>query len=601
MKEKNNSFSRKLLRSCLAFTLIPILVFLLVYFCIFIRMSRKNLQAEFDTEVKMLTTQVDELFSNMSFISLELLNRSDFFSSIKQLYYNSPDLQSVTEQQKKVVRTMLNYAYFQDTFEIIYLDANGYYYNTATDGSYYPMQQITQEEFSALTWLDDVDNAAGAAVLLDLGDSRLQNGDGPMLSLARSISAPTMRIGFLIVQVPVEKRDYLFTPFQENGAEFCLYSEDGTALYHSEGFPQIEGREALELQNKNGKHYVTQDAQRYMISTWKADETGIFTVALYPSYLLMRSVLSQMTSALTVAVLLLVMTAIWIVLFSQEFSQPLLNLTEMIRGTTLDNLKQQPQIDLHDASDEVRYLHTSYLEMNERLNTMVHEKMELLTLQAEQRYRFLQYQINPHFMYNTLNVIGIMGMEGGQIQVYQSCQMLAKLLRYSLRDYRKGTTFREEIDNIHTYLELMKIRFEHKFSYTVNYNEELNPYQIPRFTLQPFVENIFEHAFGPEHKTVHVQIRACVDPDQWHIIISDNGCGISQEAIERLHSSIDRYFANEDDFNRISDVYDGIGMKNTIARLHVFFHGQFSYEISNNESGGCLISLRGALIEGDEK
>ncbi len=601
MKQKNNSFSHKLLRSCLAFTLVPILIFLLVYFCIFGGTNRKNLQAEFDAEVKMLTMQVNDLFSNMSFISLELLNRSDFFSSIKQLYYNSADPQSVTENYNKVASSMVNYAYFQDTFEIIYLDANGYYYNTAIGRNSYALQCITEEEFSALTWPDEADDAGGAAVLLDLGDNQMQNGDGPMLSLVRSISAPTVRIGFLIVQVPVEKRDYLFSPLTENGAEFGIFSESGAVLYCSEGFPRLSGQDTLEFQNKSGKRYVAGNGEQYMVSVWQEEETGVFTAALYPSYLLTQSLLSNMLPGLLVAALLLALTAVWIVFFSKQFSQPLLNLTDTIRETTLDNLKQPRQLDLSNASDEVLYLHNAYLEMRERLNTMVHEKMELLTLQAEQRYRFLQYQINPHFMYNTLNMIGIMGMEAGEMKICQSCQMLAKLLRYSLRDYRERTTFREEIDTIHTYLDLMKIRFEHKIFYVVNYDEELNPYQIPRFTLQPFVENIFEHAFNPEHKVITVLIQARVDQDQWRISISDDGCGIAPEDIERLRTSIDRYFENEYDHDRINDVYDGIGMKNTIARLHVFFHGQFSYEISNDETGGCLISLRGALMGEDKK
>lgn len=601
MKKKNNSFSHRLTVSCLRFTLIPLLIFLTIYSLLLSGLLRRNLKSEFRGTSQMMITQLDELYSNMSFMSLELLNRSDFFSAIKQLYYNSWDYESINANYNNVVDSLISYSYFQNIYNIIYLDSHGYYCNSdMTAENLRRLRKLDSDEMANLRWLDTVREASGLPVLFAMEPNAMMRIEGETLTLARSISAPTVTIGYLIVQLDVSERAYIFDPLLEQGALFGIYSKDGQLLYSNEGFPDLTPEESQAFLEAGYTSYHGKGGS-YAVSASRGSDTGIYTVVLFPGSIFTDNLVQNTLPIILVALLLLSLTVTWILLFSRNFSKPLVALTQQMRETTIDNLTQPQALDLHNASDEVQYLQKAYTKMRGRLNLMIDEKMELLTRQAEQRYRFLQYQINPHFMYNTLNVIGIMGMESGNMQIHQSCQMLARLLRYSLQDYQKGTTFREELDIIHTYLDLMKIRFEHKIFFLVNCDKELHPYRIPRFTLQPFVENIFEHAFDAEHRVVTLVLSAEVDADQWRITISDDGSGISPEATAKIQESIDRFLANETGAASLEDVYGGIGVKNTLIRLHMFFHGEFRYTIENNPAGGCTITLRGALIGGDEK
>ncbi len=592
MKPRKKSFSHRLTVSCLTFTLIPLLVFLAIYSALLSGLLRRNLQQDFDSRTKMVATQLDELYAQMSFISLELLNRSDFFSAIKQLYYNSADPLRLTEHYYAVMDSMINYSYFQTTFRILYLDARGYYYDTDVPlGSRRTVTRVPEEELAGYPWLAQADAAGGRAVQLNLGSNSMTRSDEPALSIVRALSAPTDTIGYLIVQVDIQERAYLFDALAADGAAFGLYSQAGDLLYAAGDFPDWDGDQALAALE------TPEAVNGYTLSSFRGGDTGCLAVALFPNAILVEELLGNLLPMLLVAALLLAMTVAWILMFTRRFSQPLTRLTQLMRETTIDNLEQPQALAPEPVDDEIEYLNQSYLKMRDRLHTMIHEKMAYVTRQAEQRYQFLQYQINPHFLYNTLNVIGIMGMEAGHWRIHQACQMLAKLLRYSLQDYRKGTTFQEEIDTIHTYLELMKMRFEHKIFFLVNFDEELGPYRLPRFTLQPFVENVFEHAFDADHRVVTLVVQADVHRDEWRLTISDDGRGISEADVRRIRQAVDEFSANG---REPPTLQGGIGIQNTLVRLHMFFHGQFSYDIANNASGGCRITLRGALTGGEK-
>lgn len=594
-----NSFFYMLSRSCMLIMLIPISAYLILYAYFISDSYTQSLQEEFDSKTEMLTTQVYEMTNNMSFISLELLNRSSFLDSIRKLYFNADTVQKVAAYYTDVANAMVTYGFFQNTYELVWIDGNGYYYNTTfTVAEQQRVHQISQEALAEYAWYADVTESGTAPVLLNLGSTAVTGEAGTSISFVRGIAAPTKRIGLLIVQVDLSDRPYLFGALEDAGANYGIFSGDGAPLYVSQDFPQMSEAQALACLD-GGAHSVTVDGRHYMVSVFQKGDMGLFSIALFPRSIYLQQLTSSLLPALSMALLTIVLTAIWILRFSKRFSSPLMELTAMIRETTLEDLGQPREIDLAHAPEELQYLQKSYLYMVGRVNTMVDEKLDWVSKEADMRLRFLQYQINPHFMYNTLNVIGIMGVEANSEKICEACQMLSQLLRYSLEDYRKKAAFREEVASIHAYLSLMKLRYEHKVSYDVDYDPRLDECLIARFTLQPFVENVFEHAFDAEHPVVALKIQIGLENGQWRILIQDNGAGMSEDTLEKLCQSIDRSMHSEPDAAMPQEVYDGIGVKNTIVRLHVFFGGAFWYKIENSGTGGCQITLRGKVMRSE--
>jgi two-component system sensor histidine kinase YesM len=229
--------------------------------------------------------------------------------------------------------------------------------------------------------------------------------------------------------------------------------------------------------------------------------------------------------------------------------------------------------------------------MRERLDVMVQQEMENKTMYLEERMNYLQTQINPHFMCNTLNVIGIMGSEHGAQDIQDACVQLSSLLRYSIADSDENkTTLQEEMQNIRDYLQLMRLRYEHKLVYRVDYDEKMQHMSMPRLVLEPFVENIFAHAYGPQHKIVHVEVSAWQTQQRWYISIKDNGQGVEQEKLQQMRQHIRDGCRQILAGKRVEKRF-GIGVENTIMRLCLFYGDSFQFDLISQPGEGLQITL----------
>ena len=405
---------------------------------------------------------------------------------------------------------------------------------------------------------------------------------------------PQRTIGCLYVQVDLSKNNDVLEPLYDYGATWAVYASDGTRLCCDDQYPDIQldlqsyGEESTQIVKNAG-------AEKYMVSVSAGENGNFYVAAVYPLRLMWQEPVWNLLPYLVLTVIILAVAFYFIDRYSKLLSDPLSQLADMMQKTTLDNLKQPHHFYTENLPDEIISLYQSYSVMSDRITDMVQDKINWMKKMAEQRYRYLQYQINPHFLYNTLNVIGIMGEEAGQRSVFEACKTLTHLLRYSLVDFMKPSTFQEEFSSIHAYLNLMKLRFEHKVSYDIVYDQGLDRYCLPRFSIQPFVENVFEHAFDDEHGQVTILIRGEIRDDRWVITIRDNGKGFDSVKADRIQAYIVRYMEHMKDSDIQFQSEDGIGIINTVTRLMVYFRQDFSYGILSNPEGGCTIELSGAL------
>lgn len=595
MKKSNSMFSRILI-PFLSLSLAIVLIFLICYAVVFAGYSRQSVLREVSSETERLSSQVSQQYSTMTFVSMGLLTRSDFFGGLKKLYYNSADREALTENYQATVNTMANYSYFLSAYDIIYLDAHGYYYNTraALEHST-PLQKISEKELSGYAWTEA---AAENPAVLNLGENSMNARPDQALTIAMRLKAPSTTIGYLIVQTDSLESSDIFENTLSGEGRFALFAEDGSCLYAQDGCPEdLTLQDLKRAAGMKNRLYRAADGEKYIVTCTQTKKGSVQVVTFYPAYMLYQGLRSSILPAIAIVLLMLLLIVVLSIALSNYLSRPVSLLTKKIRETTLDNL-EEPFVPVEgNISNEVMCLQNEYIKMRDRLSETMQDKMELMKLQEEQRYAVMQYQINPHFLYNTLNVIGIMGAERDCQEIERSCFLLAKLLRYSLQDYRDSATAEEEFESLQSYLNLMKLRFEHKIQYAVDLDPELRGLRLPRLTLQPLVENVFEHAFGEKHKTVCVCVRAVRCAEGWSILIRDNGQGIAQEECDRLNGYMEQLRKKEATAAGVN-ITSGIGVKNTLWRLNAFFDGDFDCRIANSETGGFEIELRGGMTGG---
>ena len=259
---------------------------------------------------------------------------------------------------------------------------------------------------------------------------------------------------------------------------------------------------------------------------------------------------------------------------SRAVTRPILQLARRVTKINSPDEQLEP---LDDAPAEIKELENSFDDMLERVNRSATQEKKAYSLA-------LQAQMNPHFLYNTLSIIGAAGEEAGAANVTDMCVRLSDMLRY-VASYEKVTVpLRDEVAHTTNYLSLMKSRYEDYFEYSVSVDEGLMNMAVPKLFIQPLAENCFKHGFKMSPQPWRVDIRMHGDQSHWELTIKDNGVGITDERIAELRKKIDGAI----DEMSLSDI-GGVGLVNTIVRLKMTHTKRLDYSIRS--SGGTIIKI----------
>lgn len=212
---------------------------------------------------------------------------------------------------------------------------------------------------------------------------------------------------------------------------------------------------------------------------------------------------------------------------------------------------------------------------------------EMLNQQQQMEFKILASQINPHFIYNTLETIRMLAIEENNQNVSSAIQLLGKSLRYVLENAETlSTTLDKELDYINVYLQIQKLRFEDRIDYTIEIPEHFSPgeYQILPLLLQPIVENAVLHGLDDITKNGDVKVRLSTDNSTRLIIdIMDNGRGMPEEVIKAFHSELT--------LDKSSSDRTSIGLNNIKRRIRLFYGDKYSINIKSSTREGTHIQL----------
>ena len=225
---------------------------------------------------------------------------------------------------------------------------------------------------------------------------------------------------------------------------------------------------------------------------------------------------------------------------------------------------------IKNVSEKANSTKKSLLIDSIKFNAMLdNQRQEAQIRLRESELKFLQSQINPHFLYNTLDSIHWLAVLQRNDDILETVGALSNLLRQSL-DYRTSVlTLKEEVDNVKNYLYIQKIRLEHDLHYEIEVESSILDFKIPKLVLQPLVENSLKHGLGKKNEGVCISIFGWMRPDgDAEIEISDNGMGISNEQLELImwYLKVKKIPTSQNNFEGT-----GIGLLNVQERLTYYF------------------------------
>ena len=258
----------------------------------------------------------------------------------------------------------------------------------------------------------------------------------------------------------------------------------------------------------------------------------------------------NMKSVLTTIIISLLLIMPIIILISRFLSQPIIRLAKRMNSVRDGQINK---IDETTYGMEVYELYNSYNFMAERINDLLSDIQHANKIQRQTEIKALQAQINPHFLYNTLDSINWMALENNIPDISKMVTMLSRLFRLSLSKGRTVYRLGDELEQVGYYLEIQKIRFKNRFNYYIEADEHLKDYYIPKLILQPLVENSLVHGFQKTLAGGVIMIIAKIIGERIIIDVTDNGMGIPEEKAQRILS--------------IDSSEGGYGIKNVHERI----------------------------------
>lgn len=229
------------------------------------------------------------------------------------------------------------------------------------------------------------------------------------------------------------------------------------------------------------------------------------------------------------------------------------------------------------SEDELGRIIDSFHRMTGRIKEMFQKAVMDEKLKREYEIRSLQYQINPHFIYNTLNSIRLMALLSNNTSIADALGALIKFLRNVVGRKDPLITLEEEIENIRLYIAIQNIRYNDSIEVQYNIGEDLNKCKVPCFILQPVIENAIFHGIEPKKSGV-LKINASSDDNILYINVVDNGVGMTKQQIVKIFDQND----DEDSLNHI-------GLNNVDKRIKLHFGEQFGLSVESIY--GCETSV----------
>ena len=267
--------------------------------------------------------------------------------------------------------------------------------------------------------------------------------------------------------------------------------------------------------------------------------------------------------------------------YSRRMLAPLMELRDSMRDIQSGDLCVE--VSSH-RTDEIGELCNAFNDMVYEIRSLTDRVYKSQELLRESQLKALQSQINPHFLYNSLDsVIWLMRLKR-QDEAVTMLSALSKLFRIALSRGNDLIMVSEEISHVQNYLVIQSIRYKQKLNYTVNCSEDARCCITPKLILQPLVENCIYHAYAPEQKPVMVNINVELYDENVIFSVSDDGKGMDESHINQLRHCLD--------LNSSHDNSHGYGLKNIYTRLTMYFGENCSFNIESVQGKGTTVIIR---------
>ncbi|MGM0876302.1 MAG: sensor histidine kinase [Bacillota bacterium] len=335
---------------------------------------------------------------------------------------------------------------------------------------------------------------------------------------------------------------------------------------------------ATQLTSTTGNKYITKEKDYYFFEKMMNEQIVLLKVV--PEEVMMVGAVYIGRSGVVILIISIFLTVLLSIIVSNQVAKPIVALSKTMENVEENNFSVQ--IDA-SRTDEIGILHRKYKEMINRIRELIEKDYKREMENRDAQFLALQAQINPHFLYNTLQVISGMALKKDAKEIYEMTQRLGHMFRYITNKRGDLVYIHEEVSHLNNYLHIQKLRFGDSVSIQLFVDEAVNNALIPLLSLQPIIENSFKHGFESQVEKGSIKIDIQKVFDEIEIVIEDNSVGIPKDVLADIKRKLSLDVETQ---NR------SIGLKNVDARIKLYFGKEYGIELTSKEAEYTRVIVR---------
>jgi two-component system sensor histidine kinase YesM len=452
------------------------------------------------------------------------------------------------------------------------------------------------------SWLNELD-LLGKNELLLIPPSETIPGSGQdkqVLSLARNIYHIPQRnkIGTVEIQLNVQSIEDLFAVNNHYGIEenmrVFIMTDDGDVIYDS--MDQFIGEKnqdlvtsILQAENQNG--IVSWESDQYLYSLKKSNYTKWNSVVLVSNEFILTEQRRILRYIAYIGILSTIVIAMLSYILSHNITSPLRKLMIKMKRVEKGELSGRMK---YTGNAEIDLLNRIYNNMLDSINKLITEVYESKLAEKNSKISALQSQINPHFLYNTLNIMKSISRIKGVEEVAEISESLADLFKYSMKHLKKPVPLKDELEHVENYMRIQQYRFGERFSLTSEIPDNLLQASVPKLTVQPIIENAVNHGLSNVKGggLIDLKVRLTTQKNKKKlediliITVTDNGQGMNEETLTKLQGKL-----HSSKLTRYDDDQGGIGLVNIQQRIQLLHGPNYGLKIDSVLDKGTTVML----------
>lgn len=384
-------------------------------------------------------------------------------------------------------------------------------------------------------------------------------------------------LGTLVIRIDIDNIIKQKLPvFGKNNNDLIIYSKDKLVYPYS----RKNNNSLFQFKDSEGYDIKTISHKKVFISHTLSEHSGWTYINIIPYQLIYKDIGILRNVILFIMALIFIGTFYISMRFARNVTKPIESLKDSMKIIESGNfdLDISEYLELK-RTDEIGYLRRDFGIMVEKIRELIKENYTKQLLVKDAQFKALQHQINPHFLYNTLESINWLAKINKQDDISIMVESLGNLLRNSINNKADIVTLGDEINILRSYIAIQKIRYEERLDFNIDVNEKLMDIQIPKMAIQPIVENSINYALEKMAEPCCITVSSTETNEVLQLIISDNGPGVEEDVLEMIK------------VGRIKPKGLGLGLKNIDERIKIMFGDEYGVVFSSKVGVGTKVTL----------